>query len=145
MVERSKPSEESGEGKDLLRVAFGDVLREYRKKMDSRPTQAQLSALAQLPSSAVGDLERGERTIKGPELKSICNVLGIRVRDFLARVMKEQLRAMGEPEGEEPEEAAPAKAPDLFLTLPLTGGSPDAVIQLLREWIKRHPFPEGRE
>lgn len=117
-------------------MGLGKTLRDYRKKMKPRLTQSQLSAHAQLPSTAVGDLERGERTIKGAELKSICKVLGVEVKDFMERVKRAQLRAMGEPEGGEPEEAASAKAPDLYLTVPVMDGDLDGLVRVLHRMIK---------
>lgn len=146
MVAKSNPSEGTGEGKDVLRVGLGVVLRDFRKRIKPGLTQAQLSAQARLPSTAVGDLERGERTIKGPELKSICRVLGVEVKDFMERVKRAQLRAMGEPEGDEPEEAASAKAPDLYLTVPVTGGDLDGVVRVLHRMIKaRRPASPEEE
>ena len=136
MAAKSNPSEGAGENKDVLRVGLGVTLRDYRKKMKPKMTQAQLSAQAQLPSTAVGDLERGERTIKGPEVKSICKVLGVEVKDFMERVKKAQLRAMGEPESEEPEEAASAKAPDFYVTVPVIGGDLDGMVKALHRAIK---------
>lgn len=136
MAAKSNPSEGAGEGKDVLRMGLGEVLRDYRKKLRPGLTQAQLSAQAQLPPTAIGDLERGERTIKGPELKSICRVLGVEVKEFMERVKKAQLRAMGEPEGEEAEEAGSAKAPDLYLTVPVTDGDLDGMIKVLHRMIR---------
>lgn len=147
MAAKSNLSEGDGEGKDVLRVGLGEALRDYRKKMMPGLTQAQLSAQAQLPSTAVGDLERGERTIKGPELKSICRVLGVEVKDFMEGVKKAQLRAMGEPESEEADEAAFTKAPDLYVTVPVTGGDLDGMIKVLHRMIKarRPASPEDAE
>lgn len=140
-------SEGAEENRDVLRVGLGKTLRDYRKKMKPRLTQTQLSAQAELPSTAVGDMERGDRTIKGPELKSICNVLGVEVKDFMERVKKAQLRAMGEPESEEPEEAPSAKAPDFYVTVPVMGGNLDGVVKALHRMIKaRRPAnPEDEE
>lgn len=135
MVETAKPSEESGEGKDVLLVAFGEVLRDYRKRMEPRPNQAQLSAMAGLAGTAIGDLERGERTVKGPELVPICRALGVRVRDFLLDVMKAQLLAVGEAVDEEP---APKQAPPVYLNVPFMGDL-DSTVQVLRDVIKKLP------
>lgn len=136
MAAKSNLSEGDEEGKDVLRVGLGEALRDFRKRLMPGLTQAQLSAQAQLPSTAVGDLERGERTIKGPELQSICRILGVEVKDFMEAVKKAQLRAMGEPEGEETGEAAAAKAPDLYLTVPVTDGDLDGMIKVLHRMIK---------
>jgi len=136
MAAKPNSSTGAGEGRDVLRVGLGEVLRDYRKKMKPRLTQGQLSAQAQLPSTAVGDLERGERVIKGPELKSLCKVLGVEVKDFMERVKRAQLRAMGEAVDEEPEEAAAAKAPEFYVTLPVTDGDLDGVIRVLHSAIK---------
>ena len=143
MAEKSKTSEESGEGKDVLLVAFGEVLRDYRKSLDPWPTQARLSSLAGLSPSVIGDLERGERTVKGPELVSICRALGIPVRDFLVTVMKAQLLALGEPMDEKPAEEAAAKAPNIYLTVPFTGGDLSNTVDFLHDLIKKLPKPEG--
>lgn len=136
MAAKSNPSEGNGEGKDVLRVGLGLVLRDYRKKRKPGLTQAQLSAQARLPSTAVGDLERGERTIKGEELKSICAVLGVAVKDFMERVKRAQLRAMGEPEGEEPGEADALRSPDIYVTVPVKEGDLDGAIRVLHRMIK---------
>ena len=147
MAEKSNLSEGDGEGKDVLRVGLGEALRDFRKRLKPGLTQAQLSAQAQLPSTAVGDLERGERTIKGPELKSICSILGVEVKDFMEGVKKAQLRAMGEPESEEDDEAAFTKVPDLYVTVPVTDGDLDGMIKVLHRMIKarRPASPEDAE
>src|SRR5688572_14267789 len=98
MAAKTNQSEASEEGRDLLRVAFGDVLRDCRKDSKPKLSQAVLSAQAELPSNAIGDLERGERVIKAGELKRICKVLGIPVKVFMERVNRAQLKALGEPE-----------------------------------------------
>lgn len=126
----------------MLQAAFGEVLRDHRKRMAPRPTQAQLSALAGLSPTVIGDLERGERTVKGPELVGICRALGVRVGDFLASVMEAQLRALGEPLDEKPAEEW--KAPDIYLTLPFRG-DPESVVRVLYDVIKKLPKSEGRE
>lgn len=137
MAAKSKESEGLGEGKDVLRVGLGEVLRELRKEGEPRLSQTELSAQAGLPSNAVGDLERGDRTIKGEELKSICKVLGLQIKVFMARVNKAQLRALGEPEpDEEPEGAASARLPDFYLTVALAGRTPEEVIQMLHKAMK---------
>lgn len=148
MAERSQQLEESGEGRDVLRVGLGLALRECRKEFKPGVTQAELSAEAELPSNAIGDLERGDRTIKGDELKSICKILGIRVNVFMDRVKKAQLRAMGEPESsEEIQDAASTKLPDFYLTVPVAGGKAEDVIRMLGRVIKAHrpasPEDEG--
>jgi transcriptional regulator with XRE-family HTH domain len=149
MAVKSKQSEESGEGKDLLRVAFGEVLREYRKEIKPKVRQAVLSARAGLPSNAIGDLERGERMIKSGELKSICKVLGVSVKVFMDKVQRAQLKALGEPEsGEGLDEAASAKAPDqLYLTLALAGRNVEDVIRMVHRMINASgsPSPEEEE
>jgi transcriptional regulator with XRE-family HTH domain len=137
MAAKSKQSEGSGEGKDVLRVGFGDALRECRKEVKPRLSQVELSVRAELPSNAIGDLERGERTIKGPELKSICRVLGLPVPVFMARVNKAQLRALGEPESSEgPNGTASARLPDLYLTMALGANTPEEVIRMIHKMIK---------
>src|SRR5262245_1503906 len=136
MAAKSNSSPETGEGRDVLRVGLGAVLRDYRKKMKPRLTQDQLSAQAQLPSTAVGDLERGERAIKGAELKSLCKVLGVEVKDFMERVKRAQLQAMGESVDEELEEAAAAKTPELYVTMAVTDGDLDSAIRVLHSAIK---------
>ena len=141
MVEESEPAEESGEGKDVLLAQLGKVLRDHRKKMKPRPNQAQLSAMAGLSPTAVGDLERGERTVKGPELVPICRALGIGVRDFLVEVMKAQLLALGEPVDEEP---AAKQAPPVYLNVPFMGDL-DSTVRVLRDMFKKIPKPEGKE
>lgn len=144
MGEKSKPSDESGEGKDVLLVAFGEVLRDYRKRMDPWPAQAQLSALAGLSPTVIGDLERGERTVKGPELVGICRALGVRVGDFLLDVRKAQLLALGEPVDEKPAEGTSAKAPVVYINVPFMGDL-DRTVQVLHDVIKRFPKPEDEE
>ena len=62
----------------------------------------------------------------------------------MERVKKAQLRAMGEPEGEEAEEAAAAKVPDLYLTVPVTDGNLDGMIKVLHRMIKARR-PESAE
>lgn len=148
MAARSRQSEESGEERDVLRVGLGDALREVRKEAESKLTQAELSARAGLPSNAIGDLERGERTIKGEELKSICKVLGIQVNVFMDRVKKAQLRAMGEPDSsDELQAAASGTIPDFFLTVPFAGGRAEDVIRMVDRVIKarRPASPEDAE
>ena len=137
MAAKSKQSEGAEEGRDVLRVGLGEVLREQRREIKPRLTQAELSARAGLPSNAIGDLERGERTIKGEELKSICKVLGIRVNVFMEKVKRAQLRALGEVgAGEGLDEVAVAKAPDqLYLTLALAGRNVEDVIRMVHRMI----------
>jgi transcriptional regulator with XRE-family HTH domain len=131
----SEESQESGDIKDVLRVGLGLALRECRKEFKPKLTQAELSAQAELPSNAIGDLERGDRAIKGDELKSICKALGIQVNVFMERVKKAQLRAMGEPESsEEPQDAA--RLPDFFLTVPFAGGKAEDVIRMVDRVLK---------
>ncbi|HET9225690.1 MAG TPA: helix-turn-helix transcriptional regulator [Thermoanaerobaculia bacterium] len=125
----------------MLQAAFGEVLRGYRKRMEPRPTQAQLSALAGLPATVIGDLERGWRTVKGPELTRICRALGVRVGDFLAEVMKAQLLALGESVDEKPAEEA--KALDLYLTVPFQGDL-DSTVRALRDVFKKLPKLEEK-
>ncbi|MFL6291815.1 MAG: helix-turn-helix domain-containing protein [Thermoanaerobaculia bacterium] len=121
----------------MLRVGLGVALRELRKEGEPRLSQAELSARAGLPSNAIGDMERGGRTIKGEELKSICKVLGLQIKVFMERVKKTQLRAMGEPEAdEEPDGAASAGLPDFYLTVALAGRTPEEVIQMLHKAMK---------
>lgn len=144
MVEKSKPSEESEEseeGKDVLLVAFGEVLRDYRKRMEPRPTQSRLSKLAGLTPTVIGDLERGERTVKGPELVPICRALGVRVRDFLVDVMKAQLLALGEAVDEEP---AAKQTPPVYISVPFTGDL-DSTLRCVHDMIKKLPKPEDKE
>ncbi|HWN45329.1 MAG TPA: helix-turn-helix transcriptional regulator [Thermoanaerobaculia bacterium] len=147
MAAKSKQSEETGEGKDLLRVAFGRVLREYRNEIKPKVRQAVLSARAGLPSNAIGDLERGERTIKAGELKSICKVLGVSVKVFMNRVQRAQLKALGEPESVESlDEAASTKAPDqLYLTLALAGRNVEDVIRMVHRMINASGSPNPEE
>lgn len=148
MVARSKRSEESEGGKDLLRVAFGDVLRDYRK---SKPklSQTVLSAQAGLPSNAIGDLERGERTVKAEELKSICKVLEVPVKAFLRKLQSAQLKALGETE--ESEEVAgfePALETDLFyfgVAVMRSGGKPDDLVKILHKLIHLRGAGNGKE
>lgn len=136
MAAKSKQSEESGDGKDLLRVAFGRVLRECRKEIRPKLSQAELSVRAQLPSNAIGDLERGERTIKAGELKRICQELGISARTLLERVKREQLKALGEPESEDLDETPPAKAQNQFyLTVALAGSKPEEILRIMHRMI----------
>lgn len=135
MAAKSKQSEGSEEGRDVLRVGLGEVLRESRKEIKPKLTQAELSARAGLPSNAIGDLERGERTIKGEELKSICKVLGIQIKVFMEKVKRAQLRAMGEPESsDEPQDTA--RLPDFFLTVPFAGGKAEDVIRMVDRVLK---------
>ncbi len=137
MAGKSKQAEESGEGKDVLRVGFGEVLREYRKGIKPKLSQAELSARAELPTNAIGDLERGERTIKTGELKSICKVLSIPVKVFMKRVLKAQLEALGEPDSSEAlDRADSAKVPDLYLTVALGGSTPEDVIRMMHKMIR---------
>ncbi len=131
----SEESPESGDVKDVLRVGLGGALRECRKEFKPKLTQAELSAQAELPSNAVGDLERGDRAIKGDEVKSICKALGIQVNVFMERVKKAQLRAMGEPDSSpEPQDAD--RLPDFYLTLPFAGGKAEDVIRIVDRVIK---------
>jgi transcriptional regulator with XRE-family HTH domain len=138
MAAKSKQSEDPEEGKDVLRVGLGVALRECRKQVEPKLTQAELSARAGLPSNAIGDLERGERAIKGEELKSICKVLGIQLKAFMERVVKEQLRALGEPKSAEELDggAASAKVPDLYLTMALAGNTPEEAIRIMHRMIR---------
>lgn len=148
MAAKSKQSEESGEGRDLLRVGLGEALRECRKEFKPGLTQAELSAQAELPSNAIGDLERGERTIKGDELKSICQVLGVPLRVFMERATRAQLKALGEPEpSAELAEAAADRIPDFYLTVPFAGGRAEDVIRMVDRVIKarRPASPEDQE
>jgi transcriptional regulator with XRE-family HTH domain len=147
MAAKSKQSEASEEGRDLLRVAFGDVLRDCRKDSKPKLSQAVLSAQAGLPSNAIGDLERGERVIKAGELKRICKILGISVKVFMERVNKAQLKALGEPEsGEGLDEAASAKTPDqLYLTLALAGRNVGDVIRMVHRMINASGLPSPEE
>ena len=137
----AEKSEESGEGKDVLLAAYGEVLRDYRKKMEPRPTQAQLSEMAGLRPTVIGDVERGGRAVKGPELVPICRALGVGVRDFLGDVMKAQLLAVGEAVGEEP---AAQQAPPVYLNVPFMGDL-DSTVQVLHDLIKKFPKPDGKE
>lgn len=125
----------------MLLAAFGEVLRDYRKRMVPRPTQAQLSALAGLPATVIGDLERGGRTVKGPELTRICRALGVRIGEFLAEVMKAQLLALGESVDEKPAEGA--KALGLYLTVPLQGDL-DSTLRVLHDAFKKLPKSEEK-
>jgi transcriptional regulator with XRE-family HTH domain len=148
MAAKSNQSEGSGEGKDVLRVGLGEVLRECRTEIKPKLTQAELSARAQLPSNAIGDLERGERTIKGEELKNICKVLGIQVRAFMERVKEAQLRALGEPaSSKDLDGTASARVPDLYLTMALAGNTPEEAIRMMHRIIKarRPESPEEKE
>lgn len=142
MAAKSKQPEESGEGKDVLHVGLGVALRECRKEFKPGLTQAELSAQAELPSNAVGDLERGDRAIKGDELKSICKVLGVPLRVFMERVTKAQLKALGEPETDgELEDPASDRIPDFYLTVPFAGGKAEDVIRMVDRVIKaRRPM-----
>lgn len=92
MAARSRTSEVD-EGKDLLRTALGTVLRERRKRVP-KLSQMSLAIKAGLPANAVGDLERGVRTIKEDELIRLCIELDIPTEAFLAEVSSAQVRAL---------------------------------------------------
>ncbi|MFP5288480.1 MAG: helix-turn-helix domain-containing protein [Thermoanaerobaculia bacterium] len=137
MAAKSKQGEGAGEEKDVLRVGLGEALREFRKGSPLKLSQGELSTQAGLPWNAIGDLERGERAIKGDELKSICQVLGVPLRAFMERVTRAQLKALGEPEaGEEAEDATPAALPDFYLTVPFAGGKAEDIIRMVDRMIK---------
>lgn len=149
MAARANRSEGTeGGGRDPLLIAFGDVLRDFRKSR-TELTQAQLSARAGLPSNAIGDLERGERTVKAEELKSICKVLQVGVRLFLEKVLLEQLAALGErAEGEEIEGAEPAQEPELLyfgVAVARSGGKPEDFVKILHRMIKMRGPVDGKE
>lgn len=92
MAARSRTSEVD-EGKDLLRTALGSVLRNRRKRVP-KLSQVSLSIQAGLPANAVGDLERGVRTIKQDEVIRLCMGLGVLTETFMAEVSSAQIEAL---------------------------------------------------
>ena len=120
------------------------------RKRKPKLSQTILSAQAGLPSNAIGDLERGERTIKAQELKNICKALEIPIKVFLAEVNNAQLRALGEPETTSSSQlgrSETAQEPDLFyfgVAVARSGGDLGSMVKTLHRMIKEQgPKEEG--
>jgi transcriptional regulator with XRE-family HTH domain len=77
---------------DPLLKSIGEVLRRRRKGRGM--SQQALAAAAGFTPGAVGELERGTRTIRSQEIVRLCLVLDIAVPDFLEEVKAAQVRAL---------------------------------------------------
>jgi transcriptional regulator with XRE-family HTH domain len=77
---------------DLFLKSFGEVLRSERKKQ--KLSQQLLAVKAGLASNVVGDLERGNRTVRGGDLARLCLVLEVPVSSFLEKVAAAQIQAL---------------------------------------------------
>lgn len=77
---------------DLFVDSLGEVLRSRRKRMNL--SQQVLSVRAGLAPHVVGNLERGNRTLRAHELVRICDALNVRSDIFLEEVKKAQLKAL---------------------------------------------------
>jgi transcriptional regulator with XRE-family HTH domain len=84
----------AAESKDPLRLAIGSVIKTWRSGIRDL-TQVALSTKAGLPSNAVGDLERGNRSIEGEELVRICIELDVPVLVFLEELKRSLARDLG--------------------------------------------------
>jgi transcriptional regulator with XRE-family HTH domain len=84
----------AAESKDPLRLAIGSLIKSRRSGFRDL-TQVALSTKAGLPSNAVGDLERGNRSIEGEELVRICIELDVPVLVFLEELRKSLARDLG--------------------------------------------------
>lgn len=77
---------------DLFVDSLGEVLRNRRKRMNL--SQQVLSVKAGLAPHVVGNLERGNRTLRAHELVRICAALNVPSAIFLEEVKKAQLKAL---------------------------------------------------
>ena len=66
---------------DAFAQRFGENLARHRKR--ARLSQEQLSVLASLHRTAVGQLERGERIARVDTLVKLVGALGVRPEDLL--------------------------------------------------------------
>jgi hypothetical protein len=110
MAETSGSAPSSKDEKDeLLRKAYGAMLRKWRKR-NGKLKQTALSWKAGLPAYAVGALERGERPIILEEIILICKALDLDTPTLLADV-REHLREMVRPiiQDLQPGEGSPAE------------------------------------
>jgi transcriptional regulator with XRE-family HTH domain len=131
-------------------------------------TQIALSTKAGLPPNAVGDLERGNRSIEGEELVRICIALEIPVDSFLGdfkealaktlRPIEQRIQQQRGNRMPEPRPAAPVEPDELDgLTIPddptvlvlavkvARSGNQDVatVIQTMVRALDRHRWSEG--
>jgi transcriptional regulator with XRE-family HTH domain len=84
----------AAESKDPVRLAVGSLIKSRRNGIRDL-TQVALSTKAGLPANAVGDLERGNRSIEGEELVRICIELDVPVLVFLEELRKSLARDLG--------------------------------------------------
>lgn len=77
---------------DLFVDSLGEVLRSRRRRLNL--SQQVLSVKAGLAPHVVGNLERGNRTLRAHELVQICAALGVPSAVFLEEVKKAQLKAL---------------------------------------------------
>jgi transcriptional regulator with XRE-family HTH domain len=84
----------AAESKDPVRLAVGSLIKSRRSGVRDL-TQVALSTKAGLPANAVGDLERGNRSIEGEELVRICIELDVPVLVFLEELRKSLARDLG--------------------------------------------------
>ena len=77
---------------DLFVSSLGEVLRSRRRRMNL--SQQVLSVKAGLGPHVVGNLERGNRTLRAHELVRICIALNVPSSVFLEEVKKAQLKAL---------------------------------------------------
>lgn len=77
---------------DLFVNSLGEVLRSRRRRMNL--SQQVLSVKAGLAPHVVGNLERGNRTLRAHELVRICIALNVPSSVFLEEVKKAQLKAL---------------------------------------------------